>query len=127
MDLIVVMDGSFSMAGSGNFYPLRSFVANLTEMLTLGPSDVRVGYLEFAGPSTVLTDPYFNQTIGPSLNVTDPIAVLHENLTESILNLTALGGSTNSPGALDFVREDMFTSSNFRPGSKRAVIFATDG
>ena len=131
LDIIWVVDGSRSMAelNPGLFEDLMHLISNSTKLqqAAIGPNGIRQGFLKFAGPQTVVVEPFFNQTIAVLSNLTDPNATSPSNFSEFVLGQAPVGGSTDSPGALLFVQNEMFTASNFRPGSKRLVIFASDG
>jgi hypothetical protein len=104
---------------------MSDFITNFTEQKGLSGDGIRMGYLTFAGPYTF--DPQF-YTIHDTLNVTDvPNSVTTSLFTADVGSLSAHGGTTDTSGAIDYVRTAMFTEENLRPGSHRIVILATDG
>lgn len=125
-DVVWVLDASSSMvAADPNFPDLRDFVSAYTERVSMGPSGIRQAFLTFSGPSVLIPN---TQTINNVSALTDlPFAVSAPNFTARVSQLRALGGSTDQAGAIDFVRTTMLTPANYRPGSQRIVIFASDG
>jgi hypothetical protein len=137
MDIVWIMDASDSMIGLvseyetnlGNFDYVVDFVSNFTSTATMSNIATRQGYVEFAGPVfEVGTEDYVRgQTINTVVNVTDAAAIDSLEFTNSVTSLTPSGGSTDTPGAINYVREHMFTGSNRRLGSRRVAVLITDG
>jgi len=139
MDIVWVLDGSSSMEpikigeyeyeavySEDRFAYLRGFLMNFTDTVEMSPSAVRQGYLEYSGE--VLNGGVVTGTIlGPVLNVTDQIASDKASFLASVASLSPIGGTTNTPFAIDYVRNNMFTSTNRRENSFRIVILVTDG
>lgn len=123
-DIIWVLDGSSSILyNQGAFNAMKGIMTNFTTSQTLGPNDIRQGFIVFAGPGTL--DPAWT-TIGLNLNLTDPAAVDNGQFISQVSSLSEPGGSSNQAGALHFVREYMLTNGNDR-GVPRYVILMTDG
>jgi Mg-chelatase subunit ChlD len=122
VDVVFVIDGSTSMMNS-NFDAVKEFLLVFAAQTDF--SNTRVGFLEFAGPYRGAPGTY--QTINANLNVTDGDAQNAALFSAQVSALSAVGGTTDTKGALDFVRTSMFTEANKRPGVGRIVILLTDG
>ncbi|KAH9258911.1 hypothetical protein BASA81_002975 [Batrachochytrium salamandrivorans] len=125
VDIVWVLDSSSSVQSNGNaMRNVTEFITEFSRTVPLSEQQTRMGFLQFAGPLT--TDASY-ATVGMNLNVTDPAASDIGLFAPLVSSLIAAGGTTNTAGAIDFVREHMFTPENKRPGSHRIVILITDG
>ncbi|KAH9253570.1 hypothetical protein BASA81_008406 [Batrachochytrium salamandrivorans] len=126
VDIIWVLDSSNSIIemGSGALTNVTDFIAQYAGTINLSPTQTRMGFVQFAGPH--YDDPSY-QTIGDNLDVTDSAAVDVNAFDPLIRSLLPMGGTTNTAGALDYVRQHMFTPTNKRAGSHRIVVLITDG
>src|SRR5262249_20183038 len=79
------------------------------------PSDTRVGFLQYSGPTADVSVP----TLGAEVNVTQSKAVLYAVLVEML----GIRGSNDLALAIDFVREGMLLPQENRAGSDRIVVF----
>ncbi|KAH9254835.1 hypothetical protein BASA81_007085 [Batrachochytrium salamandrivorans] len=125
VDIVWVLDSSGSIMDKNTAMKnVTDFIAEFATMVTLAEDRTRMGFLQYAGPTLTSTE---YTTIGRNLNVTDSAATNVAEFVSVINSLVATGGTTNTAGAIDFVREYMFTAANKRPGSHRIVILLTDG
>jgi hypothetical protein len=98
-----------------------------SQRLTLGSeTQARMGMILYAGPCDLAECTNFH-TIYQNLNVSEPAASNITKFSQFATPITGTGGTTNTPGALDYVRTTMLRPDNLRPGSKRVVILVTDG
>jgi hypothetical protein len=106
---------------------MTRFIVNFSKRLDISASNTRLAYLTFAGPNP--TDPSKGfKTLNQNLNLTDFNTSVNFTLfSANLLSLSPVGGTTDTAGALDFVRTSMLTPENYRPGTHRVVILATDG
>ena len=104
-DIVWMIDGSASMAASPNvFQSLQRFIEAFTFSIDMGVSTNRQAYVEFSGPLgntgyTIISFLTFNSTTSLSQSA----------FSSAIQNLFAPGGTTDVPGALDFVRTENST------------------
>lgn len=123
-DIVWVLDSSSNMS-SDAFDNITRFIESFSQQsVTMGPSNTRQGFLQFGGVSN---GDVSSQTVYQNLNVTQAEASNVTAFTQLVRGLNVQGGSTNIAGALDFVREAMFSPSNLRPGSTRFVVLFTNG
>jgi hypothetical protein len=125
--MVWILDGSSSMVGAGNaFSNMTDFITQFALLQEFSLENTRMGYLVFSGPFD--PEPNLNfKTIQAFLNITDPIASGSALFLEDIATLDAVGGTTDTAGAIDFVRTELLRSEDKRPGSHRIVVLATDG
>lgn len=110
---------------SGNaFKNMTDFIKNFANLTVLSPTAAH-GLSQYSGAFN--DQPGAFTTVNATLNVTDPAAIDLDAFLTSISPLDAVGGTTDTAGAIDYVRTVMFTPQNKRPGSHRIVILATDG
>ncbi|KAH9260455.1 hypothetical protein BASA81_001625 [Batrachochytrium salamandrivorans] len=118
MEIIWVLDGSSSMVeSSGSFSNVTNFIADFTERLD-PQAVVRQGFLEYGG--AYADDPQFG-TVIDALNTTSDMNLFLSRLEA----LTAVGGTTNTADAIDYVLNVMLAGQ--APNPNRFVILATDG
>lgn len=106
---------------------LRSFLLTFVETLPLGVTSTRMGLVQYAGEFVRWGVYQGFQLINEVVNVTDLDAISVPGLQSRLIAMNAPGGVTNTAGALDYVRTAMFHPGNYRPGSHRVVVLATDG
>jgi hypothetical protein len=125
--MVWLLEGSSSMVASGNgFSNMTDFIAQFALLQDFSLENTRMGYVVFAGPFDPEPDPNF-KTILAYLNITDPIASDSALFLDDVATLNAVGGTTNTAGAIDFVRTELLRPEDKRPGSHRIVVLATDG
>jgi len=116
MDLIFVLDESGSV-GESNFRNIKTFTANLVSNLEIGPEETQVGVITFNSRATVRFQLNTYQTSG--------------SILRTIANMRYLGGGgTNTPAALNALREGFSITYGVRPseeGIPRVAIVVTDG
>lgn len=110
------------------FDDLKKFVQDFSGVVDMSPTATRQGYVVFSGPEfDPETGTYFGNTIGENVNVSTPTATNKPAFINSIQSISNLGGSTDTPAAINYVRQVMFTNGNKRPNAFRVVILGTDG
>lgn len=127
-DIIWVLEGSSvmladSVTGFDPYLQLVNFMTQLSTSANMGPEAVRQGYVQFAGPLAGLTG--YN-TIVSDLPLTDSDASSRPDFLLAV-NRSAQGGTTNTTGALDFVRTTFLSPLSERADSKQIVFLATMG
>lgn len=105
---------------------LKSFITDFSQTMTMSNSDVRQGFLEFSGPVDDGSGPK-GPTIGPYLLFNDSTSTSLSGFTAAISSLIDMKGTTNTPEAINFVREVVLTPETDRLDSFRIVILGTDG
>ena len=110
------MDESGSVT-SGNFELMKDFVQDISNSYDIGPDAVRIGVLTYASSYTF---DFYLKTYSTKTDVLNAVD-----------NIVYSGGSTNTAGALDAIRNYGFTEANgARPSSQgipRITIVITDG
>ncbi|KAL7869252.1 hypothetical protein AOLI_G00132400 [Acnodon oligacanthus] len=111
MDVLFVMDGSYSV-GKGGFERSRHCVLKLCEALDVGPKKVRVGVIQFGSTPRleISLDSYSNR----------------EDLKKRIKKIHYRGGSTQTSLVLKYVLRKGFPSRG-NSTVPRIVILLTDG
>jgi hypothetical protein len=137
-DIVWILDGSSSMLPiieyetvikPDNFKIIKDFIFNVTKNMEMGPQFTRQAFVEYAGEYyNVLNNNYLGyHFLGPRNELGDSISTNKTLFLNTVSTLQAMGGTTNTSGVLDFVRQSVFVPSNLRIQSKRVVIIATDG
>ncbi|KAJ1187768.1 hypothetical protein NDU88_004538 [Pleurodeles waltl] len=115
-DIVFLIDGTAAM-GNVNFAPVRDFVTKLVQRLDIGPELVQVAVAQYA--NNPKAEFYFNT---------------HSNKKDVVANLKKLrpmgGGPLNTGAALDFVRNNFFTSSagsRIAEGVPQFLVLLTGG
>ncbi|KAM7097030.1 collagen alpha-3(VI) chain isoform 8-T8 [Ciconia maguari] len=97
-DVVFLIDGSTAL-GTGPFNSIRDFVAKIVQRLEIGPDLIQVAVAQYA--DTVKPEFYFNT---------------HQSRKDVIANVKRMrlmgGTALNTGSALDFVRNNFFTSAN---------------
>jgi hypothetical protein len=109
----------------GSFKNMTDFLVNFAGTTVMSDTQTRLSYVTFAGNYSFFPDLF--QTIYNVSAVDAAAATDYDAFVASVDQLEAYGGTTDAAGVLDYVRTDMLTPANLRPGSKRIVVFATDG
>uniref|UniRef100_A0A8V0Y970 Collagen alpha-3(VI) chain n=1 Tax=Gallus gallus TaxID=9031 RepID=A0A8V0Y970_CHICK len=95
-DIVFLIDGSTAL-GTGPFNSIRDFVAKIVQRLEVGPDLIQVAVAQYA--DTVRPEFYFNT---------------HQNRKDVMANVKKMklmgGTALNTGSALDFVRNNFFTS-----------------
>nr|XP_047914529.1 collagen alpha-3(VI) chain isoform X10 [Anser cygnoides] len=95
-DIVFLIDGSTAL-GAGPFNVIRDFVAKIVQRLEVGPDLIQVAVAQYA--DTVKPEFYFNT---------------HQNRKDVMANVRKMklmgGTALNTGSALDFVRNNFFTS-----------------
>lgn len=95
-DIVFLIDGSTAL-GTGPFNSIRDFVAKSVQRLEVGPDLIQVAVAQYA--DTVRPEFYFNT---------------HQNRKDVMANVKKMklmgGTALNTGSALDFVRNNFFTS-----------------
>uniref|UniRef100_A0A493TSD2 Collagen alpha-3(VI) chain n=1 Tax=Anas platyrhynchos platyrhynchos TaxID=8840 RepID=A0A493TSD2_ANAPP len=95
-DIVFLIDGSTAL-GTGPFNAIRDFVAKIVQRLEVGPDLIQVAVAQYA--DTVKPEFYFNT---------------HQNRKDVMANVRKMklmgGTALNTGSALDFVRNNFFTS-----------------
>ncbi|XP_015723573.1 collagen alpha-3(VI) chain isoform X8 [Coturnix japonica] len=95
-DIVFLIDGSTAL-GTGPFNSIRDFVAKIVQRLEVGPDLIQVAVAQYA--DTVRPEFYFNT---------------HQNRKDVMANVKKMklmgGTALNTGSALDFVRNNLFTS-----------------
>ncbi|XP_021254083.1 collagen alpha-3(VI) chain isoform X11 [Numida meleagris] len=95
-DIVFLIDGSTAL-GTGPFNSIRDFVAKIVQRLEVGPDLIQVAVAQYA--DTVKPEFYFNT---------------HQNRKDVMANVKKMklmgGTALNTGSALDFVRNNFFTS-----------------
>ncbi|XP_035187598.1 collagen alpha-3(VI) chain isoform X13 [Oxyura jamaicensis] len=95
-DIVFLIDGSTAL-GTGPFNTIREFVAKIVQRLEVGPDLIQVAVAQYA--DTVKPEFYFNT---------------HQNRKDVMANVKKMklmgGTALNTGSALDFVRNNFFTS-----------------
>ncbi|XP_040416849.1 collagen alpha-3(VI) chain isoform X7 [Cygnus olor] len=95
-DIVFLIDGSTAL-GTGSFNVIRDFVAKIVQRLEVGPDLIQVAVAQYA--DTVKPEFYFNT---------------HQNRKDVMANVRKMklmgGTALNTGSALDFVRNNFFTS-----------------
>ncbi|XP_076472602.1 hemicentin-1-like [Babylonia areolata] len=96
-DMVFVLDASGSV-GSSNFQTMLSFVQDLVSGFDIGSNKVRVGVQKFSSSTNTEfnLNTYYDQTA----------------INTAVANIYYSGGTTNTGGALEYLRTTMFTSGN---------------
>lgn len=95
-DIVFLIDGSTAL-GAAPFNAIRDFVAKIVQRLEVGPDLIQVAVAQYA--DTVKPEFYFNthQT--------------RKDVMANVRKMKLMGGTTlNTGSALDFVRDNFFTS-----------------
>ncbi|KAK7092657.1 hypothetical protein V1264_008370 [Littorina saxatilis] len=112
-DIVFVMDASGSV-GSENFQRMREFVRDLVDALDIGPNNIRVGVQKYSSGTNTefnLSD-YYDK----------------EDMKNATMSIVYTGGSTNTGGALSYMRTTMFSTANGdRDGVNNFGVILTDG
>lgn len=112
-DIVFVLDAS-SSEGAVNFHKQLDFVSRVANDFHIGPGNVQIGVVTFS--DSPIMEMGLNQYADKS------------SLLSAIQQISYLQGVTNTDAALQFVREQMFTSSQgARDDAKDYVILLTDG
>ena len=113
-DVVFVVDESGSVGGE-NFASMKSFLSQVVSRLDVDSGSTRVGLVTFAANVTTV------------INLTDHSSL--ETLQSAIWSLNYTGGSTtNTAGALDYVRTRMLTeATGDRDNVHKIVVVITDG
>jgi hypothetical protein len=105
---------------------MTEFISQFALIQDFSLENTRMGYVVFAGQFDPSPSPNF-KTILAFRNITDPIASDSALFLDDIATLNAVGGTSDTAGAIDFVRTELLRSEDKRPGSHRIVVLATDG
>lgn len=146
MDIVWVVDASTSMDNAAEiiddyyysqpvptqFDKTREFVAGFTDLVSMSPTSVRQSVVLFAGEDWADTPDglqyQFGQNIGPVLQLNETDANSNAGFQSFLeTNFSIMYGTTNTPYAIDYVRTQVLTTANQRPGAFRIVILITDG
>lgn len=122
-----MQEGLSGLSFPSKWDALRSFLLTFVETLPLGVTSTRMGFVRYAGEFVRMGVYQGFQLIDGVVNVTDLDAISVPGLQARLVAMNATGGTTNTAGALDYVRTTMFHPGNYRPRSHRIVILATDG
>ncbi|XP_074883965.1 collagen alpha-3(VI) chain isoform X6 [Buteo buteo] len=95
-DIVFLIDGSTAL-GTGPFNSIRDFVAKIVQRLEVGPDLIRVAVAQYA--DTVKPEFYFNTHQS------------RKDVMANVKRMKLMGGTAlNTGSALDFVRNNFFTS-----------------
>ena len=112
-DIIFVVDESGSI-GSTDFGLMQSFLSQLVSRLDIDSGNTRVGLVTYSSG------------VGEGFNLSDYNTVA--SVQSAISSLRYSGGSTNTAGALAYVRTTMLTSAaGDRSNVPNVVVVLTDG
>lgn len=121
MDVVWILDGSTSVALSGDaFANMTDFIDAFASRRVFGPNGTRMGAVEFSG---MYLGSFLRKIIAVT-NLTDDAAHFRSELGQMS---AVAGGTTDTGNAINYVRTEMFTAANYRPGSKRIAVLLTDG
>ncbi|XP_072731621.1 collagen alpha-3(VI) chain isoform X11 [Ciconia boyciana] len=97
-DVVFLIDGSTAL-GTGPFNSIRDFVAKIVQRLEIGPDLIQVAVAQYA--DTVKPEFYFNTHQS------------RKDVMANVKRMRLMGGTAlNTGSALDFVRNNFFTSAN---------------
>ena len=100
--------------GSTNFDLMKSFLSQLVSRLDIDSGNTRVGLITYSSE------------VGSGFNLSDYSTVA--SVQSAISSLTYAAGSTNTGGALEYVRATMLTSvAGDRSNVPNVVVVLTDG
>ena len=146
LDIVWIIDGSQSMTQSdlvseyeisnytSKFEYARQFILNFTATTTMSSVATRQAavvysglyYLQGGGPGG--SDTFVGGTdIGNYSLLTSSVATSNTGFSSWVRNMSDVGYTTNTPNAINFTRDTMFTSANQRSGAFRIAILITDG
>ncbi|ESO10939.1 hypothetical protein HELRODRAFT_136819, partial [Helobdella robusta] len=125
LDIVFVVDESGSICDTDpgfvygrdstctNFRNLLTFVSNLVDSFTIGPSNYRVGMVTFSSSAEVRwrLDRYYTKA----------------DLQAAINSIPYTGGNTFTTGGIRLMRTQVFTQSGDRPDASNLAIIITDG
>ncbi|XP_063781250.1 collagen alpha-6(VI) chain-like [Pseudophryne corroboree] len=112
-DIYLLIDGSGSIS-STDFKNIKTFLVELANMFEIGPQNVRVAAVQYAGNAKS----EFNISNGYNKN----------NLQQAIQNIRQMNDSTSTGAALNFTRKIIIDPNNVRPGNVPVyLIVLTDG
>ena len=114
MDIVFVVDASGSI-GVTNFNLTKSFLSRLVGRLNISSGNTRVGLVTYSSG------------IGSGFNLSDYVTVASMQRAISSLGYS-YGGTTNTAGALAYVRTTMLTAAaGNRDDVPNVVVVVTDG
>jgi len=143
IDIVWLVEGSSSMANLGGdavyneYYEMltltrfeyaRVLIQNFTDTITMSSTTIRQSLVVFSGPN--LADPEFETlpVIGNTLLLNNSNAASNSGFQTFVTNdMVLMGGTTNTPEALNFVRTHVLSPQTHRNGAFRYVILITDG
>ena len=113
VDVVIVLDMS-SNIGTTNFNLIKSFVSEFVGYLDVESGNTRVGLVTYSS------------NVGTSFYLSAYSSVA--SVQSAIMSLGYFGGSTNTAGALTFVRNTMLTAATGdRSEVPNVVVLLTDG
>ncbi|KAK7501883.1 hypothetical protein BaRGS_00006969, partial [Batillaria attramentaria] len=113
VDIVFVLDSSGSVTQAG-FDLLLTFVKNMVQNFNIGSNAIRVGVEKFSGAANTEFD--LNSHYDKN------------SMVSEIQRIVFTGGGTNTGDALDYLKDNMFTSANGdRPGVLNIGVVITDG
>ncbi|XP_076472733.1 matrilin-1-like [Babylonia areolata] len=112
-DIVFIMDASGSV-GSSNFEVMKQFVRDLVDGFEIGSNKIRVGVQKYSsGTNTEFTLSQYTDK---------------NSMKSRIMSIVFTGGGTNTGGALQYMRNTMFSAANGdRSGVPDICVVLTDG
>lgn len=137
MDIVWLLDSSTSTSPVYQEYEgllledwtrdMRQFITDFTAQVIMSPTDTRQAIVQYAGEYWV-NDVYSAfTTIGPYRTFSDPTATSNSLWNSHISSVVTIGGTSNTTGAIDWVRMNILTPDTVRPGATRIVVLVVDG